>query len=159
VYPESLTGSLTTGGGELKVKTEKLEWKVQSKVGSLDNVKHKPGGGQIQIFDEKYIAGQQPSTPPNSMSASKNSNGNQSKSPAGDQTDASFLFCKHGRTPNASIPQAKTTADSPLKPTSSNSVTKPVIAPKPAARKTSNDGGSNGIPSNSEVSSRQGIRA
>ena len=45
---------LITGGGEIKVVHQKLEWKVTSKVGSLDNVKHRPGGGQIQIFDDKY---------------------------------------------------------------------------------------------------------
>lgn len=38
----------------MKVVSQKLEWKVQSKVGSLDNVKHVPGGGQVKIFDEKY---------------------------------------------------------------------------------------------------------
>lgn len=37
--------------------TQKLDWKVTSRVGSLDNVKHKPGGGKIQIFDEKYASG------------------------------------------------------------------------------------------------------
>lgn len=47
---------LITGGGEIKVVHQKLEWKVTSKVGSLDNVKHRPGGGQVQIFDEKYCA-------------------------------------------------------------------------------------------------------
>lgn len=33
-----------------------MEIKAQSKVGSLDNVKHKPGGGEVKIFDDKsYI--------------------------------------------------------------------------------------------------------
>lgn len=27
---------------------------MSSRVGSLDNVKHKPGGGLVKIFDEKY---------------------------------------------------------------------------------------------------------
>lgn len=51
-----LSVCLITGGGEIKVVHQKLEWKVASKVGSLDNVKHRPGGGQVQIFDEKYCA-------------------------------------------------------------------------------------------------------
>lgn len=41
-------------GGSVKVVTQKLEWNVKSKVGSLDNVKHVPGGGSVKIFDEKY---------------------------------------------------------------------------------------------------------
>lgn len=33
-----------------------MEIKAQSKVGSLDNVKYKPGGGEVKIFDDKsYI--------------------------------------------------------------------------------------------------------
>lgn len=39
-----------------QIENQKLEFKAQSKVGSLDNVKHKPGGGEIKIFDDKdYI--------------------------------------------------------------------------------------------------------
>lgn len=36
-----------------QIQTQKLEIKAQSKVGSLDNVKHKPGGGEKKIFDDK----------------------------------------------------------------------------------------------------------
>lgn len=33
-----------------------MEIKAQSKVGSWDNVKHRPGGGEVKIFDDKsYI--------------------------------------------------------------------------------------------------------
>lgn len=38
----------------MKVITQKLEWNVKSKIGSLDNVKHVAGGGNVKIFDEKY---------------------------------------------------------------------------------------------------------
>ncbi|KAK5967995.1 Microtubule-associated protein [Trichostrongylus colubriformis] len=38
---------------EKKVISQKLVWNAQSKVGSLDNVKHKPAGGNVQIFDER----------------------------------------------------------------------------------------------------------
>lgn len=38
----------------MRVKSQKLEWKATSKIGSLDNVKHQPGGGSVKIFDEKY---------------------------------------------------------------------------------------------------------
>uniref|UniRef100_A0A914I9M0 Microtubule-associated protein n=1 Tax=Globodera rostochiensis TaxID=31243 RepID=A0A914I9M0_GLORO len=31
---------------------KKLEWKAQSKVGSLENAKHKPSGGNLKIFNE-----------------------------------------------------------------------------------------------------------
>jgi microtubule-associated protein tau len=37
----------------LQIENQKLEFKAQSKVGSLANVKHKPGGGDIKIFDDK----------------------------------------------------------------------------------------------------------
>lgn len=30
-----------------------MEVKAQSKIGSLDNMKHKPGGGEKKIFDDK----------------------------------------------------------------------------------------------------------
>lgn len=30
-----------------------MDIKAQSKIGSLDNVKHKPGGGDVKIFDDK----------------------------------------------------------------------------------------------------------
>lgn len=41
----------------MQIEDQKLEViKAQSKVGSLDNVKHKPGGGEVKIFDDKnYI--------------------------------------------------------------------------------------------------------
>lgn len=40
----------------LQIEDQKLEIKAQSKIGSLDNVKHKPGGGEVKIFDDKsYI--------------------------------------------------------------------------------------------------------
>lgn len=39
-----------------QIENQKLEFKAQSKVGSMDNVKHKPGGGDVKIFDDKeYI--------------------------------------------------------------------------------------------------------
>lgn len=50
-------------GGDVRVRTQKLEWKVTSKVGSLDNVKHQPGGGTVKIFDEKYAKGAKTPSP------------------------------------------------------------------------------------------------
>lgn len=39
-----------------QIENQKLEFKASSKVGSMDNVKYKPGGGDIKIFDDKdYI--------------------------------------------------------------------------------------------------------
>ncbi|XP_022239790.1 microtubule-associated protein 2-like isoform X2 [Limulus polyphemus] len=44
----------TPGGGQVKIESRKLEWKqASSKVGSMDNVKHKPGGGQAKIKSHK----------------------------------------------------------------------------------------------------------
>lgn len=40
-------------GATFQIQTQKIEIKAQSKVGSLDNVKHKPGGGEKKIFDDK----------------------------------------------------------------------------------------------------------
>ena len=38
-----------SGGGDKKIASQKLEWKGQSKVGSIDNIKHRPGGGNIKV--------------------------------------------------------------------------------------------------------------
>lgn len=38
---------------EKKAISQKLNWAAQSKIGSLDNVKHKPAGGNVQILDQK----------------------------------------------------------------------------------------------------------
>ena len=37
----------------LQIENQKLEFKAESKVGSLANVKYKPGGGDVKIFDDK----------------------------------------------------------------------------------------------------------
>ena len=36
-----------------QIINQKLDIKAESKVGSLENVKHRPGGGDIKIFDDK----------------------------------------------------------------------------------------------------------
>jgi len=41
------------GGGTRKIESRKLEWNTDSKVGSKDNLKHKPGGGNVQIHSQK----------------------------------------------------------------------------------------------------------
>lgn len=43
----------TAGFSVLQIDNQKLEFKAESKVGSLANVKHKPGGGDVKIFDDK----------------------------------------------------------------------------------------------------------
>ena len=42
----------------LQIHNEKVEFKVTSRIGSLANVKHKPGGGDKKIFDDKEYARQ-----------------------------------------------------------------------------------------------------
>ena len=37
----------------VQIENQKLDFKAQSKVGSLSNVTHKPGGGDVKIFDDK----------------------------------------------------------------------------------------------------------
>ena len=37
------------GGGEKKIENRKLEWNVESKVGSTKNITHKAGGGRIKV--------------------------------------------------------------------------------------------------------------
>lgn len=66
------------------MENKKLEWKAQSKVGSLDNVKHKPGGGTVKIFDEKYAGRSTSEGGTRSISPSSGSNtpsGNKSSAP------------------------------------------------------------------------------
>lgn len=36
-----------------QILNQKIEVKAESKIGSLDNVKHRPGGGDKKIFDDK----------------------------------------------------------------------------------------------------------
>lgn len=36
-----------------QILTQKIDIKAQSKVGSMDNVKYRPGGGDKKIFDDK----------------------------------------------------------------------------------------------------------
>uniref|UniRef100_A0A915EC31 Microtubule-associated protein n=1 Tax=Ditylenchus dipsaci TaxID=166011 RepID=A0A915EC31_9BILA len=36
-----------------KIPTQKLEWKAQSKIGSLQNAEHKPSGGNVKIFSRR----------------------------------------------------------------------------------------------------------
>lgn len=37
------------GGGDKKIVSQKLDWKAESKVGSTDYMKHKPGGGNVKV--------------------------------------------------------------------------------------------------------------
>lgn len=39
------------GGGEIKIESHKVNFKdkAHSKVGSLDNVSHAPGGGNVKV--------------------------------------------------------------------------------------------------------------
>ena len=32
-----------------QIENRKLDWNTASKIGSLDNAKHKPGGGQVKV--------------------------------------------------------------------------------------------------------------
>lgn len=43
------------GGGDKKIESQKVAFKAQSKVGSKDNIKHKPGGGEIQVSILNYL--------------------------------------------------------------------------------------------------------
>lgn len=39
------------GGGDVKIESHKVSFreKAQSKVGSMDNVSHSPGGGNVKV--------------------------------------------------------------------------------------------------------------
>jgi len=41
------------GGGDKKILSQRTEWKAQSKVGSTDNIRHRAGGGDIKIENRK----------------------------------------------------------------------------------------------------------
>lgn len=55
--------------------SEKLDIKAESKVGSLDNMKHKPGGGDKKIYDDKeYLKNVDhpvPISPPSQVNANE----------------------------------------------------------------------------------------
>jgi len=38
-----------------EIESKKLEWKVESKIGSLDNAAHKPGGGEKKVINDKLV--------------------------------------------------------------------------------------------------------
>lgn len=38
-----------SGGGEVKIESHKVNVKAKAKVGSLDNVGHEPGGGNVKV--------------------------------------------------------------------------------------------------------------
>ena len=44
------------GGGTKKIITHKLNFseKAQSKIGSKDNIKHKAGGGDVEVWSVKF---------------------------------------------------------------------------------------------------------
>ncbi|CAD1469754.1 unnamed protein product, partial [Heterotrigona itama] len=51
------------------IQTQKVDIKAESKIGSLDNMKHKPGGGDKKIFNDKdYL--RQSGTNPESLCGS-----------------------------------------------------------------------------------------
>ncbi|ORY98971.1 hypothetical protein BCR43DRAFT_523003 [Syncephalastrum racemosum] len=43
------------GGGEVKIYHEPKVFNAKSKVGSKDNIKHKPGGGDVKIYHESKV--------------------------------------------------------------------------------------------------------
>ena len=49
MMPSFILSIVFAGGGDKKIASQKLEWKGQSKVGSIDNIKHRPGGGNIKV--------------------------------------------------------------------------------------------------------------
>ena len=42
-------GSHKPGGGDKKIENRKLDWSVESRIGSTKNLKHKAGGGNVQV--------------------------------------------------------------------------------------------------------------
>ncbi|KAH9422656.1 uncharacterized protein LOC113795511 [Dermatophagoides pteronyssinus] len=40
-------------GGEKKIETQKLKWETKSRIGSLDNAQHKPHGGNVRVITQK----------------------------------------------------------------------------------------------------------
>jgi hypothetical protein len=40
-------------GGNVKIENRKLNWKAESKIGSLDNATHQPLGGNVKIENRK----------------------------------------------------------------------------------------------------------
>lgn len=52
-----------------QIQTQKIDIKAESKIGSLDNVKHKPGGGDKKIFNDKEYL-RQTGTNPESLCGS-----------------------------------------------------------------------------------------
>lgn len=41
------------GGGDVKIESHKMSIKGQPKVGSMENVKHEPGGGNVKVRQQQ----------------------------------------------------------------------------------------------------------
>jgi len=39
----------------VQIENKKLEWKAESKVGSMDNARHKPGGGEKRVSCRLHV--------------------------------------------------------------------------------------------------------
>lgn len=50
---EAKNDAYTPRGGEKKIFSHKLTWNAKSKIGSLENTSHKPGGGDKRIVEVK----------------------------------------------------------------------------------------------------------
>lgn len=64
----------------LQILDQKIELKVQSKVGSLDNVKHRPGGGDKKVFNDVDYLRQMSDTTGAQLMAKSASGGNSQNS-------------------------------------------------------------------------------
>nr|XP_046908686.1 microtubule-associated protein 4-like [Dermatophagoides farinae] len=40
-------------GGDKKIESQKLKWETKSRIGSLDNATHKPQGGNVRVVTQK----------------------------------------------------------------------------------------------------------
>ena len=128
------------------VPTQKLQWNTSSRVGSLANIKHKAGGGKVQIFDEKYRAGS------SARSASEVRPPNNRSTPVARQSTASDDQEDHGKNaPSGDKSNGKENNNQQVKGTQSTDkgiqgecegapASKTTsTAPQPATRKANND--------------------
>merc|ERR1711993_200527 len=49
---KAINEKYTPGGGDVKIENRKLDWNAESRIGSTKNLRHKAGGGNIQIHNE-----------------------------------------------------------------------------------------------------------
>lgn len=94
----------------LQIEEQKLEIKAESKIGSLGNVKYRPGGGDKKIFDDKEYLRQMSTTSSQHDAGSARS----SRAPSEGRASGAHVSFFHKLLPTACSQVLSTTIKGPV---------------------------------------------